>query len=97
MKVIITENYEEMSKKASEIIIGIEKNKPECIRCVAEALADFADYRSKNKLAIELHNDSDRWNRMSLMNIAGAGIFAADRSINDYARDIWHVDPLKLR
>ena len=61
------------------------------------ALADFADYRSKNKLAIELHNDSDRWNRMSLMNIAGAGIFAADRSINDYARDIWHVDPLKLR
>ena len=61
------------------------------------ALADFADYRSKQKLAIDLHNDADRWNRMSLMNIAGSGIFAADRSINDYARDIWHVDPLKLR
>ncbi len=61
------------------------------------ALADFADYRSKNKLAIELHNDAEKWNRMSLMNIAGSGIFAADRSINDYARDIWYVDPLKLR
>ena len=61
------------------------------------ALADFADYRNKQKLAIDLHNDADRWNRMSLMNIAGSGIFAADRSINDYARDIWHVDPLKLR
>ena len=61
------------------------------------ALADFADYRSKNKLAIELHGDADKWNRMSLMNIAGSGIFAADRSINDYARDIWHVDPIKLR
>ncbi|MBR2869103.1 MAG: glycogen/starch/alpha-glucan phosphorylase [Clostridia bacterium] len=61
------------------------------------ALADFADYRAKQNLAVELHNDTDRWNRMSLMNISGAGIFAADRSINDYARDIWHVDPLKLR
>ncbi len=61
------------------------------------ALADFADYRNKNKLAIELHGDADKWNRMSLMNIAGSGIFAADRSINDYARDIWHVDPIKLR
>ena len=61
------------------------------------ALADFADYRNKQKLAIDLHNDADRWNRKSLMNIAGSGIFAADRSINDYARDIWHVDPLKLR
>ena len=61
------------------------------------ALADFADYRAKQKLAVELHNDTDKWNRMSLMNISGAGVFAADRSINDYARDIWHVDPLKLR
>ena len=61
------------------------------------ALADFADYRSKQQLAVALHGDADKWNRMSLMNIAGSGIFAADRSINDYARDIWHVEPLKLR
>ena len=31
------------------------------------------------------------WNRMSLINIARSGIFAADRSIRDYARDIWNV------
>ena len=60
-------------------------------------LADFADYRKKQKQAVEIRKDIDRWNRMSLMNIAGAGIFAADRSINDYARDIWHVEPVKLR
>ncbi|MDE6088509.1 MAG: glycogen/starch/alpha-glucan phosphorylase, partial [Oscillospiraceae bacterium] len=29
------------------------------------------------------------WARMSLMNTAGAGIFSADRSVNDYAKDIW--------
>ncbi len=61
------------------------------------ALADFADYRAKQKDAVEIRKDMDRWNRMSLMNISGAGVFAADRSINDYARDIWHVEPLKLR
>ncbi len=60
-------------------------------------LADFADYRNKQKQAVEIRKDIDRWNRMSLMNISGAGIFAADRAINDYARDIWHVEPLKLR
>lgn len=54
-------------------------------------LADFADYALAQKKAEEIYLDKDRLNRMSLYNIAGAGIFAADRSINDYARDIWHT------
>ena len=60
-------------------------------------LADFADYRNIQKLAEEIWHDTTRWDTMSLMNIAGAGIFAADRSINDYARDIWHVEKINLR
>lgn len=58
-------------------------------------LADFADYRLAQKKAEELFTDRNRWNRMSLMNIAGAGVFAADRAINDYARDIWHTKSAK--
>lgn len=54
-------------------------------------LADFADYRRAQKLAVETFKDRTVWNRMSLMNISGAGRFAADRAINDYARDIWHT------
>ncbi len=54
-------------------------------------LADFADYSIAQKKAEEIFLDKERLNRMSLHNIAGAGIFAADRSINDYARDIWHT------
>ncbi len=54
-------------------------------------LADFADYRRAQKLAGETFKDRTVWNRMSLMNISGAGRFAADRAINDYARDIWHT------
>ncbi|MBE6750597.1 MAG: glycogen/starch/alpha-glucan phosphorylase [Ruminococcaceae bacterium] len=59
------------------------------------ALADFADYRKAQQKASELYNDKNVWNRMSLTNIAKSGIFSADRSIEDYARDIWNVKPLK--
>ena len=58
-------------------------------------LADFADYRNAQKKIDTLWADKDNWNKMSLMNVSGAGIFAADRSINDYARDIWHAEPVK--
>lgn len=54
-------------------------------------LADFADYALAQKKAEEIFLDKTRLHKMSLNNIAGAGIFAADRSINDYARDIWHT------
>ena len=57
-------------------------------------LADFADYKAAQAKAEELYKDRDAWNRMSLMNIAGAGSFACDRAINEYARDIWHTAPL---
>lgn len=58
-------------------------------------LADFADYRNAQKKIDTLWADRENWNRMSLMNIAGAGRFASDRAINDYARDIWHTKPVK--
>ena len=58
-------------------------------------LADFADYRKAQKYIDTIWKDRDRWNRMSLMNIAGAGRFAADRAINDYARDIWHTGTIR--
>ena len=60
-------------------------------------LADFADYRNIQKLSEEIWQDKDRWTKMSLNNIAGAGVFAADRAINDYARDIWHTDKLAVK
>ena len=57
-------------------------------------LADFESYRTTHARVIEDYQNKDKWNRMSLMNIAAAGYFAADRSINDYARDIWHINRL---
>jgi len=59
------------------------------------ALADFSDYRKAQAKASELYRDRDKWNKMSLTNTAKSGIFSADRSIEDYARDIWKVNPVK--
>lgn len=59
------------------------------------ALADFADYRTAQQKATELYNDTLKWNRMSLVNIANSGIFAADRSVREYAENIWHIKPVK--
>ncbi|MBO5231848.1 MAG: glycogen/starch/alpha-glucan phosphorylase [Clostridia bacterium] len=59
------------------------------------ALADFADYTRAQNTVSSLYNDKDVWNRMSLMNIASSGIFASDRSIDDYAKNIWDAKPLK--
>ncbi len=53
------------------------------------ALADFDSYQQAQAKASELYKDQRKWNQMSLANIAGAGIFSADRAVNEYARDIW--------
>ena len=58
-------------------------------------LADFDSYCEAHRRAAGTYADRTRWNQMSLINIARSGIFAADRSIQDYARDIWHVPTRK--
>ncbi len=55
------------------------------------ALADFESYKNAQKYASECYRDQRKWNSMSLMNTANAGIFSADRSVEDYARDIWNL------
>ena len=54
-------------------------------------LADFDSYCAAHQRALETYADQQRWNQMSLINIARSGIFAADRSIAEYAKNIWHV------
>ncbi len=58
-------------------------------------LADFDSYCQAHHRALEAYADRRLWNQMSLINIARSGIFAADRSIRDYASEIWHV-PTRL-
>ena len=59
------------------------------------ALADFDSYAAVQRKAMELYRDPKCWNRMSLVNIAKSGVFAADRAIRDYANTIWLANPVK--
>ncbi len=58
-------------------------------------LADFADYQMAQSRSAALYQDKTAWNRMSLINIAHAGIFSADRAIREYADTIWGADPVR--
>ena len=60
------------------------------------ALADFADYRLTQQEISKAYADTEAFTRMSLMNISGAGVFSADRSIMDYANNIWHTKPVSF-
>ena len=54
-------------------------------------LADFDSYVEAQERIEKAYNDSNKWMKMSLANIANAGIFSADRSVEEYAKDIWHI------
>lgn len=59
-------------------------------------MADFTSYSKTQRELSELYaKDKMKWNQISLRNIAAAGYFAADRSIKDYAENIWNLKPLK--
>ncbi|MBO5045868.1 MAG: glycogen/starch/alpha-glucan phosphorylase [Clostridia bacterium] len=59
-------------------------------------LADFESYVStQNEMSALYRNNKAEWNKKSLMNIASAGFFSADRSIRDYANNIWNLKPVK--
>ncbi|MBO5448169.1 MAG: glycogen/starch/alpha-glucan phosphorylase [Ruminococcus sp.] len=56
------------------------------------ALKDFDSYQQAQRYASECYKDKMKWQKMSLANIAGAGIFSADRSVAEYAKDIWGLN-----
>ena len=55
------------------------------------SLKDFASYAEAQERVSQTYRDQDQWNRMALINIANSGRFAADRSIAEYAQNIWRV------
>ncbi|NCB41672.1 MAG: glycogen/starch/alpha-glucan phosphorylase [Clostridia bacterium] len=60
-------------------------------------LQDFDSYKLTQAEINKAYADKARWNKMSLMNIAKAGVFSADRAIAEYAQRIWKIEPLLPR
>lgn len=57
-------------------------------------LADFDSYSAAQERVNATYLDKETWNRMSLVNIAKAGFFAADRSVEEYAQRIWNLQKI---
>jgi starch phosphorylase len=56
-------------------------------------LADFAGYLEAQRQVGEAYADSERWTQMAITNVARVGRFSSDRTVREYARDIWSIEP----
>ena len=59
-----------------------------------QLMADFRSYIDTQYKIDEYYRQPEKWRRSALINIANMGYFSSDRSIQDYADDIWHIKPL---
>lgn len=57
-------------------------------------LADYASYIETQGQVEAAFLDSEKWTRMSILNVARMGKFSSDRAIREYCRDIWKVEPV---
>ena len=55
-------------------------------------LGDFASYRETKDRMAQDYRDQEAWSRMAWINITRSGRFSSDRTISDYAREVWHIN-----
>ena len=57
-------------------------------------LADFRAYADAQKRVEAAYRDSAKWAKMAMLNTFSSGKFSSDRTIEEYVRDIWHLDKI---
>ena len=59
-------------------------------------LADFRSYAETQKRVMKAYQDEAGWAKSAILNIAHSGKFSSDRTIEEYVKDIWHLDRIKV-
>jgi len=60
-------------------------------------LADLTSYLKADQQLCDLYADPEAWSRKAILNVAGSGKFSSDRTIAEYASDIWNVKPCPVQ
>jgi starch phosphorylase len=59
-------------------------------------LADLKSYLQAHEQTESLYTDQAAWSEKVILNVAGSGRFSSDRTISEYAKDIWHLEPCEV-
>ena len=57
-------------------------------------LADYRSYIATQEKINSIYSDQGKWSEMAILNVAGSGKFSSDRTIGQYAKEIWKLDPV---
>ena len=57
-------------------------------------LADYRDYVEAQEKINSVYSDKGKWAEMAICNVAGSGKFSSDRTISQYAEEIWNLNPI---
>ena len=60
-------------------------------------LADFRSYAEAQKKVEEAYRDEEGWAKKAMLNVANVGKFSSDRTIEEYVKDIWHLDKITVK
>ena len=87
------DNYTGLFREISNsLLYGVDGNRPDTYF----VLKDFAQYREAQQKASKAYADKTKWAKMMLMNIANSGKFTSDRTIDEYAKEIWNIKPYEI-
>ena len=76
----------------SSLLYGADGGRPD----VYFLLRDFSSYRNAQSELQKAYKDKRKWAQKMLKNIANAGKFSSDRTIMEYAKEIWNIHPVKV-
>ena len=77
----------------NSLLYGVDGSRPD----VYFLLKDFASYREAQDRLQNAFKDRREWTRKALKNIANAGKFSSDRTISEYAKEIWNIEPVQVQ
>ncbi|AMD95379.1 glycogen/starch/alpha-glucan phosphorylase [Leptotrichia sp. oral taxon 847] len=76
----------------NSLLYGVDGSRPD----VYFLLKDFASYREAQNKLQNAFKDKREWTKKALKNIANAGKFSSDRTIAEYAKEIWNIEPVEV-